>query len=333
VDQHAPPSQGTASASPGTITIKIPVGVAKLGHNPLVVAAVSGAVGGLLGGALKSVIENNWDFLQTNNQTNGYLLFGFLGIFAAVPIGLVVASWNSWRAGSRKIQPDARRAAVFAAVGGYVGFAIGAYVFSQLTNTGNDPYNGLHYYIGRMLAFSIIGAAVGAALAASYGLKSRRVLNGLIGGAVGGAVSGLALQFVSAVLWNPMPKWVFDIAYVLPVGIGIAVGTVVVERVLRSSWVRITAGPMSGKEFTLFKPETRIGSDYRCDIVMARDPGVRPFHAAFLRDGTGKVTVAPFEGAQLNINGMPSEGGELRNLDAVVIGGSVLTYQEKAVAQ
>jgi MFS family permease len=303
-------------------------GAGRLRHNYLIVAVVSGTIGGLIGGIIKSVVENNWFFLGTFNTAHLYLLYGFLGLLAGPPIGFVVASWGDWTSGNWKVQRQAVKSAIFSGVGGYVGFVVGSYLASKLHL--NDGLGG-HNYIARMIFLACIGAGIGTGLAASYGIKSKRVLNGLIGGTVGGAVAGLLLQFISAVLWTSMPNWIFDILEVLPVAIGVALGTSIVERVFRESWIRITAGPMSGKEFTLFKPETRIGADYRCDIVMARDPQVRPFHAAFLRDGSGKVTVAPFEGAQINLNGMPSAGGSLRNFDAVIIGSSVLTYQEKAV--
>ncbi|MFZ0665781.1 MAG: hypothetical protein WAM97_08490 [Acidimicrobiales bacterium] len=303
-------------------------GIGRLRHNYLIVAALSGTVGGLIGGILTAIIVNNWVFYNTTNSSHLYLLYGFLGLVAGPPIGYVVASWSNWTSGNWKAQRQTVKSGIFSGVGGYIGFVVGTYLgFKLHLNTGS----GAHEYFGRMIFLACIGAGIGTGLAASYGIKSKRVLNGLIGGTIGGAVAGLLLQFIKGVLWTSMPDWIFEILEILPVAIGVALGTSIVERVFRESWIRITAGPMSGKEFTLFKPETRIGADYRCDIVMARDPQVRPFHAAFLRDSNGKVTVGPFEGAQINLNGMPSTGGPLRNFDAVIIGSSVLTYQEKAV--
>jgi hypothetical protein len=111
------------------------------------------------------------------------------------------------------------------------------------------------------------------------------------------------------------------------VGVGFAVG--VVERARRDSWIQITAGPMTGKEFILYNAQTRVGRDYHNDIVMAKDPLVNPFHAVFARDAAGTVWVTPNAGAAITVNGLPSAGSQLRNADVVSVGGSSFTYQER----
>ena len=68
------------------------------------------------------------------------------------------------------------------------------------------------------------------------------------------------------------------------------------------------------------------------DIVLAKDASAAPLHATFVRDPAGQVSVFPGPGAVIAINGVPSAGGRLRSNDAVTVGNSTLSYQERAAA-
>jgi pSer/pThr/pTyr-binding forkhead associated (FHA) protein len=52
-----------------------------------------------------------------------------------------------------------------------------------------------------------------------------------------------------------------------------------VESALKDRWFYVTAGPLAGKQFILYKSETRIGSRQECDIYLFKDPNILPLHA------------------------------------------------------
>ena len=61
------------------------------------------------------------------------------------------------------------------------------------------------------------------------------------------------------------------------------------RRARRDAWLLFSDGPMRGKEFILQATQPRVGSDYRCDIVLVKDPSVAPVQAAFVRIPNGTV--------------------------------------------
>jgi hypothetical protein len=306
----------------------------RLTNHPVISSILAGIVGGVLGGVLFLILSTNWDAGNSANPTVFNLTYAVTYIPAGVAIGFVICCWDDLTSRSpRTALRHGLRGAVFGAVGIYVGQVCGQYLYEKInTNPGsNDPADATAF-LSRIVAFAVIGAVLGLALGAANGFQFKRMLNGVIGGTMGGAVGGFVFQLQNNAFPNESQN-LLDIILITCLAIGVALGIRLVERVGRDSWIRITAGPMSGKEFVLYKPETRIGADYRCDIVVAKDTGVQPFHAAFLRANDGSVTVAPFEGSTIRLNGLPSEGGPLKNLDAVIIGGSILTYQERMASK
>ena len=52
-----------------------------------------------------------------------------------------------------------------------------------------------------------------------------------------------------------------------------------VESALKERWLYVTAGPLAGKQFILYKSDTRIGSRQESDIYLFKDPNILPLHA------------------------------------------------------
>lgn len=308
----------------------------RLTNHPVISSILAGVLGGILGGILFDIVNNNWLPTSSSNPSVQNFAGAIIVIPAGLAIGLVIASWDDLVSKSPKAAlRRGLRGAAYGAVGIYVGQVCGTYLFLKILGSngpGQDPASP-SYFLARIVSLAVLGACVGLALGAVNGLQLKRIINGLIGGAIGGAVGGFVFQLLVNLFQGNVSQNLLDVILFVCLAIGVALGTRIVERVRRDSWIRITAGPMSGKEFVLYKPETRIGADYRCDIVVAKDTGVQPFHAAFLRANDGNVTVAPFEGSTIRLNGLPSEGGPLKNLDAVIIGGSILTYQERMASK
>ena len=85
---------------------------------------------------------------------------------------------------------------------------------------------------------------------------------------------------------------------------------------------------MLGKEFILQRSETRVGSDYHCDIVLVKDPTVAPVHALFKRALDSSVALFP-QGGAVTVNGQPTAGGLIRSGDSIGIGSTILSYEQR----
>jgi hypothetical protein len=71
-----------------------------------------------------------------------------------------------------------------------------------------------------------------------------------------------------------------------------------------------------------------IGADFRCNIVLVRDPSVAPQHLTFVRTPTGTAVHAI--GGPVLVNGVAVGDHQLRPGDEVTVGASALRYQERA---
>src|SRR5256885_13193801 len=113
-------------------------------------------------------------------------------------------------------------------------------------------------------------------------LRSRRLLiYGLLGGVVGGLLGGLLFDPIDLLLLGPdkpSAHWSRLIGFAV---IGLSVGAMIgiVELLARDAWLRMTQGPLTGKEFLLFKDVMNVGSSPRSDIYLFNDPLVIGNHA------------------------------------------------------
>lgn len=313
---HVPPAAGTGDL------------LTKLSANTIVSGLVAGAVGGFLGFLLA---ENAYNPEKISARTSGGLDVEsavWTMIFAAV-LGFVLMGWEGFT--SRSAQKTFRDGGIGAGIGvasGFIGGYIAQWVYAKML--GNNPLSlsDSKLILARMVGWAVLGGLLGAGLGIKGGTK--KFVNGLIGGVVGGAIGGLIFQLIgnSSQSTNGFVTRMIGLTLT---GIGIGLGVGIVERVRRDNWIQIVGGPMTGKEFIIYNAETRVGRDYRNDIVMAKDAAVQPFHATFICDPSGRVSVVPGPGATIFVNGTASAGSQLRSRDLVSIGGSSLAYQERAV--
>ncbi|MGC2618200.1 MAG: FHA domain-containing protein, partial [Acidobacteriaceae bacterium] len=70
--------------------------------------------------------------------------------------------------------------------------------------------------------------------------------------------------------------------------LGMATGAAMglVESALKDRWLYVTAGPLAGKQFILYKPQTTVGSSQSCDIYLFKDSDIQPNHATLLMKGS-----------------------------------------------
>jgi len=105
-----------------------------------------------------------------------------------------------------------------------------------------------------------------------------------------------------------------------------------VEQIRRDNWLHIVAGPMTGKQFILYNPETSVGSDYRCDIVLTKDPAVAPLHATLILDPRGDLWLRPATSAPVLLNGGIPTNAPLNSGDRVSIGATTILVEQRAAA-
>ncbi|MFQ3669665.1 MAG: FHA domain-containing protein, partial [Fimbriimonadaceae bacterium] len=177
--------------------------------------------------------------------------------------------------------------------------------------------------VARIMALTPIGLCLGLAIGAG-GWTARRVLVGGLGGAIGGLASGASFDIVGTALKPFMLALQGGAATTLPgnipavqaeVGmpsraltflmlgglIGLFVG--IVDRVVRSAWVRLVLGRNEGREWVIDSANTFIGRSELVQIPLFGDPGVAPNHACIVRRGPGYVIIDAGSPTGIIVNG------------------------------
>jgi pSer/pThr/pTyr-binding forkhead associated (FHA) protein len=113
--------------------------------------------------------------------------------------------------------------------------------------------------------------------------------------------------------------------------IGLSVGTMIglVELLARDAWLRMTQGPLTGKEFLLFKDVMTIGSSPRSDIYLFNDSQVARQHATLRAIGDECEIEARDSAAPVLLNNRPIQRSRLRHGDNVTIGRTAFVFQRR----
>lgn len=275
--------------------------------------------------------------LQGRHRVAGLLLFplvaGFIGLFVGAADGLICRL--------------PRRALLCGAVGLVVGL-VGGFVcdiaaeiaYAPLTQLAmkqsKEPAFGLStlgfviQVFGRALAWGMVGVATG--LGQGIALRSKRLLiYGLLGGVIGGLLGGMLFDPIDQILLGPHKPSAHWSRLVGLTVIGLSVGAMIgiVELLARDTWLRMTQGPLSGKEFILFKDVMNVGASPRSDIYLFNDPQVAADHAVIR--SVGDECEIEARGAThpvlLNNNGV--RRARLRHGDTVTIGRTTFVFQRR----
>lgn len=261
------------------------------------------------------------------------LVAGMIGLFLGAADGLVCRL--------------PRRALICGAVGLLVGL-VGGLVSSLIANIAYAPLSALAMkqsgdsgsvlstmgfgiqLIGRALAWALAGLAMG--LGQGIALRSTRLLlYGLIGGVVGGLLGGLFFDPIDLILLGPdkpSAHWSRLIGFAV---IGASVGGMigVVELLARDAWLRMTQGPLAGKEFLIFKEVMNIGASPRSDIYLFNDPQVAEHHAVIRATGETCEIEARQTQQPVLINDRSVTRARLRHGDSVTIGRTVFVFHQR----
>lgn len=273
--------------------------------------------------------------LHSRQIAAGLLLFpliaGFIGLFVGAADGVVCRV--------------PRRAIMCGLVGLFIGF-VGGLVSSiiaeiayaplhhlamrQAQTGGLTPFGFVLQLIGRSLAWCFAGSAMG--LGQGIALRSKRLLiYGLLGGLVGGLLGGLLFDPIAFIIVGPdrpsaaLSRWIgFG---VIGLCVGVTIG--VVELLARDAWLRMTQGPLTGKEFLVFKDVMNIGSSPRSDIYLFNDAQVAENHAVLRAIGDECEIEARQSTHPVLLNNRSVTRARLRHGDNVMIGRTSFVFQQR----
>ena len=241
-----------------------------------------------------------------------------------------------------------RRAILCGVVGLIVGI-VGGFIFSIAANLAYTPLTKLAMsqsnedsesmlstfgfiiqMFGRGLAWCLAGVAMG--LGQGIALRSKRLLvYGLLGGVVGGLLGGLLFDPIDLMLLGPDKPSAHISRLIGFTVIGACVGAMIglVELLARDAWLRMTQGPLSGKEFLLFKDVMNVGASPRSDIYLFNDALVAKDHAIIRSVGDECEIEARESMHPVLVNNRTVTRSRLRHGDNVTIGRTVFVFQRR----
>lgn len=187
---------------------------------------------------------------------------------------------------------------------------------------GAQSFRNPAFWVARGIAWMVFGAA-GGVVYGIVGQSSKKALYGALGGVIGAGIGGMVFDPIVMISKGGAPSRAVGFA-LLGVATGIAIG--LVESALKDRWLYVTAGPLAGKQFILYKPRTVIGSDQKCDIYLFKDPNVLAEHA-----------IVEIAGARVQfralgpsyVSGQPARVQVLQSGNSVQIGRYAFRYSER----
>jgi hypothetical protein len=224
-------------------------------------------------------------------------------------------------------------------IGGFVSSLVAEVAYSPLHHlamrqadegTGLSSFGFVVQIVGRSLAWCFAGSAMG--LGQGIALRSKRLLiYGLLGGLVGGLLGGLSFDPIDLIVLGP-DKPSAALSRLIGFGvIGLCVGGMIglVELLARDAWLRMTQGPLTGKEFLLFKDVMNIGSSPRSDIYLFNDSLVAENHAILRAIGDECEIEARQSANPVLLNNRSVTRARLRHGDNVTIGRTSFVFQQR----
>jgi Inner membrane component of T3SS, cytoplasmic domain len=196
-----------------------------------------------------------------------------------------------------------------------LGIAFG-FVFDAIANTfyalalaicsaaGAQTFHNPAVWLARGFAWAVFGAA-GGIVYGIVGRSMKKTAFGVLGGAIGAVLGGTIFDPISFATHGGAPSRAIGFGLL---GLATGVGMGLVENALKDRWLYVTAGPLAGKQFILYKPQTTIGSDQSCDIYLFKDPQIEPDHAVLqlkasrvylLAKGVAYIADQPVRGSQI----------------------------------
>ena len=285
----------------------------------VLVMAIAGLLGGLLGWALTEPLQSalQGSPLSLVAQTALY------AAFAGGAIGLALGAGNGFAAG---VAAKTVRWAAFGLLWGALGGAVGGGLAQKI-------YGGLSVdYTFAWWADLLMHAAGWSIMGVFFGLgqsavvtAEKKMRNGILGGALGGLLGGAVFQLLNVSDHGSSGRCLALCA------MGLCIGALIglIEEAAKEAWVRVTGGPLTGKQFILYEERTVIGSSPACSITLFKDPNVAPEHAEIRNDRTEFVIATLLPGAVVLVNGRPAARRVLEDGDDIAIGMTRMEFRER----
>ncbi len=269
----------------------------------------------------EQVLERIWIRVGSEILIESALWFAIIGAI----IGLGLASVESLVS---RAFGAAARAGLMGVVLGFLGGGVagfcGQFLYSWLLSMQEGDDVGVQIF-ARALAWAIAGMVLGAGqgLGMFSGKKAR---NGLIGGLVGGFLGGLLFDPIGFVVGGDTASRMVGLA-----AVGALTGAMIgwVENLLKDAWLQVTAGPLTGKQFVVYRNPTVFGSSPKADIYLFKDQTVEPRHALLHTTPQGYVLEDLQSRNGTWVNGQRIAQHRLRSGDTVQLGSYAFAYSER----
>ena len=178
------------------------------------------------------------------------------------------------------------------------------------------------FWVARGIAWLVFGAA-GGVVYGIVGQSSKQTAYGALGGSLGALVGGLLFDPIAMLTKGGATSRAVGFS-LLGMATGIAIG--LVESAMKDRWLYVTAGPLAGKQFILYKPRTVIGSDQHSDIYLFKDSNIQPQHAVIEIAGA-RVQIRAV--GSVFVSGQPTKLQVLQSGSPLQIGRYAFRYQER----
>lgn len=179
--------------------------------------------------------------------------------------------------------------------------------------------------IARAVVWSVFGMFLTVAPAVVM-KSSKKLIIAIIGGAIGGFLGGLLFDPIDVMLNSAVLSRL--LAFVA-IGMLAGMSTGLIESAVKTGWLKVTGGVITGKQFIIYRNPTFLGSSPACEIYLFKDPQVADHHAAIHLTRDGYEIEDLNEEPSTFVNGEPIERIKLRAGDDVQIGSSTFCFQER----
>ena len=271
------------------------------------------------------VLEDFRRSVRTGIYVETMLWFGIIG--AAIGAGLCSSEHLVGRAYEKALK-GAFVGVVVGFVGGAIAGGVAQYLYASLTSM-NAEASFSAQVLARSAGWGLAGLMLGTGQGIAMG-AAKKIRNGLIGGLLGGLLGGALFDPIANALQTGWASRMVALC-VIGAATGILIG--LVEAVLKDAWLLVTAGPLTGKQFIIYKNPTVFGSAPKADIYLFKDPSVEPRHAA-LHVGAGWYELEDYGTPHGTlVNGHRIGRQRLRHGDNIQIGQYAFSYAEKRRAR